>query len=220
MRKLILFLLFVFLIIDSSAQQKYRCEFFDTTISIIPESLVRDIASKNNLSSKQIKQFLEQQKARPAYRYQLRVVRAAEDQTIISLEKRSIRGNHIIQTVGNFTLQPIDSMLYKNFDSILYKNDEIFNEAPTLSGFSEKPWDRRKRDYRGTGKKILILGYQCDEFINIDSTFYMWVTEELPAYVNPGIRTNNVKGAVLGFKYIEKTGTTTKSMLVKLEKVL
>ena len=95
MRKLILFLLFVFLIIGSDAQQKYRCEFFDTTITVIPESLFRDIASRN-----------------------------------------------------------------------------------------------------------------------------MWVTTELPAYVNPGIRTNNVKGAVLGFKYIEKTGTTTKSMLVKLEKVL
>ena len=219
MRNLISFLLFVFLIISSNAQQKYRCEFFDSTITVIPESLFRDIASRNNLSSKQIKQFLEQQKARPAYRYQLRLVRAAVDQTIISLDKRSIRGNHIIQ-VGKFTLKPVDSMLYKDFDSILYNNDEIFIAAPTSSGFSEKPWDRRKREYRGTGKKILILGYQCDEFINIDSTFYMWVTEELPAYVNPGIRTNNVKGAVLGFKYIEKTGTTTKSMLVKLEKAL
>lgn len=219
MKKLILFLLFVFLIIGSNAQQKYRCEFFDTTITVIPESLFRDIASRNNLSSKQIKQFLEQQKARPAYRYQLRLVRAAEDQTIISLDKRSVRGNHIIQ-VGKFTLQPVDSMLYKNFDSILYKNDEIFIVAPTLSGFSDKPWDPRKREYRGTGKKLLILGYQCDEFINVDSTFYIWVTTELPAYVNPGIRTNNVKGAVLGFKYIEKTGTTTKSMLVKLQEVL
>ena len=219
MRNLISFLLFVFLIISSNAQQKYRCEFFDSTITVIPESLFRDIASRNNLSSKQIKQFLEQQKARPAYRYQLRLVRAAVDQTIISLDKRSIRGNHIIQ-VGKFILKPVDSMLYKDFDSILYNNDEIFIAAPTSSGFSEKPWDRRKREYRGTGKKILILGYQCDEFINIDSTFYMWVTEELPAYVNPGIRTNNVKGAVLGFKYIEKTGTTTKSMLVKLEKAL
>jgi len=220
MRKLIFLIPVLIFVVNSNAQQKYRCEFFDTTISIIPESLVRDIASKNNLSLKQTRQFLEQQKARPAYRYELRVVRAAENQTIISLDKHSIRGNHIIQTVGNLTLQPVDSMLYKNFDSILYKNDEIFNEAPTLSGFSDKPWDRRKREYRDTGKKILILGYQCDEFINIDSSFYIWVTEELPGYVNPGIRTNNVKGAVLGFKYIEKTGTTTKSRLVKLEKVL
>lgn len=219
MRKLIVFLSLVFFIINSNAQQKYRCEFFDTTITVIPESLVRDIASRNNLSSKQIKQFLEQQKTRPAYRYQLRVVRAAEDQTIISLDKRSIRGNHIIQ-VGKFALQPVDSMLYKDFDSILYKNDEIFIEAPTLSGFSDKPWDRRKREFRGTGKKLLILDYRCDEFINIDSTFYIWVTEELPAYINPGIRTNNVKGAVLGFKYISGTGTTTKSILMKLEKIL
>lgn len=219
MRKLIVFLSHVFFIINSNAQQKYRCEFFDSTITVIPESLVRDIAWRNNLSSKKVKQFLEQQKARPAYRYQLRLVRAAEDQTIISLDKHSIKGNHIIQ-VGKFTLKPVDSMLYKDFDSILYNNDEIFIAAPTSSGFSDKPWDRRKREFRGTGKKLSILGYQCDEFINIDSTFYMWVTEELPAYVNPGIRRNNVKGAVLGFKYIEKTGTTTKTMLVKLEKVL
>ena len=219
MRKLIVFLSLTFFIINSNAQQKYRCEFGDTTITIIPESLVRDIAWRNNLSSKKVKQFLEQQKARPAYRYQLRLVRAAEDQTIINLDKRSIKGNHIVQ-VGKFTLKPVDSMLYKDFDSILYNNGELFLAASTSSGFSDKPWDRGKREFRGTGKKLSILGYQCNEFINTDSSFYMWVTEELPAYVNPGIRTNNVKGAVLGFKYIEKTGTTTKSMLTKLEKVL
>lgn len=219
MRNLIIFPLLLFFIIKSNAQQKYRCEFVDTTITVIPESIVRDIGWRYNLSSKKIKQFIEQQKTRPAYRYQLRVVKAAEDQTIIILDKRSIRGNHIIQ-VGKFNLQPVDSMLYKNFDSILYKNDEIFNQAPTLSGFSDKAWDRRKREFRGTGKKLSILGYQCDEFINIDSTFYMWVTEQLPAYINPGIRTNNVKGAVLGFKYIEWPGITTKSILMKLEKIL
>jgi hypothetical protein len=125
-----------------------------------------------------------------------------------------------MQTFGYFTLQAIDSMLYKNFDSMLYKNDEIFNEAPTSSGFSNKLWDRPKRAYRGTGKKLSILNYQCDEYISTDSTCYIWLTEELPEYINPGIRTNNVKGAVLGFKYTQKTGTTTKSMLVKLEKLL
>jgi len=220
MRRFTVFFLLLFFVVNSDAQQKYRCDFFDTTILVIAEPLFRDLASKNNLSSKQIKQFLEQQRTRPPYRYQLRVARAEEDQTIISLDKHSIKGNFIVQTVGKFRLEPVDSMLYKNFDSILYKNDEIFNQASTSSGFSDKPWDRPKRQYRGTGKKLFILGYQCDEFINIDSTFYMWVTEELPSYVNPGIRTNNVKGAVLGFKYIQWPGITTKSILVKLEKVL
>ena len=212
MRKLILFFSLVFFIIYTDAQQKYRCEFVDSTISVIPDSLFRYLALKNSLSANAIEKFLEQQRANTAYRYQLRIVRAEKDQTIISLDKHSVS--------GNLTIKKSDSMLYKNFDSILYQNDEIFNEAPTSSGFSDKLWDRRKRAYRGTGKKLSILDYQCDEYISADGTCYIWITAELPEYINPGIRTNNVKGAVLGFKYTQKTGTTTKSMLVKLEQGL
>ena len=212
MRKLILVFPLVLFAVYCNAQQNYKCEFVDSTISVIPDSLFRYLALKNNLSTKAIEQFLEQQRANPAYRYQLRIVRAEKDQTIISLDK------HFVS--GNLTIKKSDSMLYKNFDSILYKNDEIFNEAPTSSGFSDKLWDRPKRAYRGTGKKLSILDYQCDEYISTDSTCYIWITAELPEYINPGIRTNNVKGAVLGFKYTQKTGTTTKSMLKKLEKVL
>ena len=212
MRKLILLFPLLLSVIISNAQKKYRCEFADSTISVIPDSLFRYLASKTQLSTKAIEQFLEQQRANPDYRYQLRIVRAEKDQTIISLDKHSVSGTLIIKKS--------DSMLYKNFDSILYKKDEIFNEAPTSSGFSDKPWDRPKRAYRGTGKKLSILDYQCDEYISTDFTCYIWVSTELPEYINPGIRTGNVKGAVLGFKYTQKIGTTTKSMLVKLEQGL
>ena len=209
----------VFLTIHSGAQQKYKCEFVDSTISVIPDSVFRFLAFKNNLSAKAIDQFLEQQRADPAHRYQLRIVRAEKDQTIISLDKRSISGNLTMQTFGSFTLQAVDSMLYIDFDSILFRNGEIFNQAPTSNGFSDKPWDRPKRAYRGTCKKLSILGYQCDEYRSTDSTCYIWVTSELPEYINPGIRPNNVKGAVLGFEY-SQAGTTTKTILKKLEKVL
>jgi hypothetical protein len=101
-------------------------------------------------------------------------------------------------------------------------NDEIFNSALTLSGFSDKPNARPKRAYRGTGKKLFILNYQCDEFISTDSTVRIWVSTELPEYINPGARTNNVKGAVLGFQLIQRgiITTTTKAMLVKLQQRL
>jgi len=220
MRKLILFFTLVLFAVYCNAQQKYICEFVDSTISVIPDSLFRHLALKNSLSAKAIERFLEQQRANPAYRYQLRIVRAEKDQTIISLDKYSISGNLTMETLGNFKLLAVDSMLYKDFDSLLYKDGEIFNEAPTSSGFSDKLWDRPKRAYRGTGKKLSILNYQCDEYISADATCYIWITSELPEYINPGIRTNNVKGAVLGFMYTQKTGTTTKSMLVKLEKIL
>jgi hypothetical protein len=48
---------------------------------------------------------------------------------------------------------------------------------------------------------------------------FIWVTEELPDYINPGVRTSNVKGAVLGFRLIRQE-TDTKSIMVKLEKIL
>jgi len=203
MRKLILVFPLVFFIVYSDAQQKYRCEFADTIISVIPDSLFRFLASKNNLSEEAIEQFLEQQRANPASRRYLKIVRAAMDQTIISIDKSSANGNLTITI----------------FDSLLYKNGEIYNNASTANGFSDKPFDHPKKVFRGTGKKLSILEYQCDEYLSTDSTCYIWVTTELPEYINPGVRTNNVKGAVLGFQ-LSRTETRTRSMLVKLEKSL
>ena len=54
--------------------------------------------------------------------------------------------------------------------------------------------------------------------ISTDSTVYIWVSTELPEYINPGARTNNVKGAVLGFQLIQRgmITTITKAMLDKI----
>ena len=205
MRKLFLLFPFLLNVSISNAQKKYRCEFAETITSVMPDSVFRNLASKNNLSAKEIEQFLEQQKANPDFKRLRLTVRTEKDQTIINvdtfLEKGSFR---------------------KRFDSLLYKNDEIFNSALTLSGFSDKPYARPKRAYRGTGKKVSILNYQCDEFISTDSTVRIWVSTELPEYINPGARTNNVKGAVLGFQLIQRgmITTTTKAMLVKLQQRL
>ena len=202
MRKLIL-VLSLGCIINSYAQQKYRCEFADTIKSVVPESLFRDLALKNNVPDKVIEQFLEQQRINPASKHYIKIVNAGKDRTIVSIDKYSVRGDPTITT----------------FDSLLYINDEFFNSARSPSGFSDKPFDHPKKVFRGTGKKLFILNYQCDEYFSTDSTCYIWVTEELPGYINPGVRTNNVKGAVLGFK-LTYTQTSTISMLVKLEKIL
>ena len=202
MRKLFLLFPFLLSVSISNAQKKYRCEFAETITSAMPDSVFRNLASKNNLSAKEIEQFLEQQKANPDFKRLRLIVRAEKDQTIINVDT--------IPEKGSFR---------KRFDSLLYRNDEIFNSALTLSGFSDKPYARPKRAYRGTGKKISILNYQCDEFISTDSTVHIWVSTELPEYINPGARTNNVKGAVLGFQLIQRgmITTTTKAMLVKLQ---
>ena len=205
MRKLILLFLFLLDVSISNAQKKYRCEFAETITSVMPDSVFRNLASKNNLSAKEIEEFLEQQKANPDFKRVRLTVRAEKDQTIINVDTLPEKGS-----------------FRKRFDSLLYMNDEIFNSALTLSGFSDKPNARPKRAYRGTGKKLFILNYQCDEFISTDSTVRIWVSTELPEYINPGARTNNVKGAVLGFQLIQRgiITTTTKVMLVKLQQGL
>ena len=205
MRKLILSFSLLLSVITSGAQKKYRCEFAETITSVMPDSEFRNLASKNNLSAKEIEQFLEQQKANPDFKRLRLIVRAEKEQTIINVDTLPEKGS-----------------FRKRFDSLLYINDEIFNSALTLSGFSDKPIGRPKRAYRGTGKKLSILNYQCDEFISTDSTVYIWVSTELPEYINPGARTNNVKGAFLGFQLIQRgiITTTTKAMLVKLQQRL
>jgi len=205
MRKLFLLFPFLLNVSISNAQKKYRCEFAETITSVMPDSVFRNYASKNNLSAKEIEQFLEQQKANPDFKRLRLIVRAEKEQTIINVDTLPEKGS-----------------FRKRFDSLLYMNDEIFNSALTLSGFSDKPYGRPKRAYRGTGKKLSILNYQCDEFISTDSTVRIWVSTELPEYINPGARTNNVKGAVLGFQLIQRgiITTTTKVMLVKLQQGL
>jgi hypothetical protein len=205
MRKLILLFSFLLSVVPSNAQKKYRCEFAETITSVMQDSVFRNLATKNNLSAKEIEEFLEQQKANPDFKRVRLTVRAEKDQTIINVDTLPEKGS-----------------FRKRFDSLLYMNDEIFNSALTLSGFSDKPNARPKRAYRGTGKKLSILNYQCDEFISTDSTVRIWVSTELPEYINPGARTNNVKGAVLGFQLIQRgiITTTTKAMLVKLQQRL
>lgn len=205
MRKLLVLFPFLLNVSISSAQKKFRCEFAETITSVMPDSVFRNLASKKNLSAEAIEQFLEQQKANPDFKRLRLIVRAEKDQTIINVDTLPVKGS-----------------FRKRFDSLLYRNDEIFNSALTLSGFSDKPYGRPKRAYRGTGKKLSILNYQCDEFMSTDSTVYIWVTTELPEYINPGARTNNVKGAVLGFQLIQRgiITTTTKAMLVKLQQRL
>ena len=205
MRKLFLLFPFLLNVSISNAQKKYRCEFAETITSVMPDSVFRNLASKNNLSAKEIEEFLEQQKANPDFKRVRLTVRAEKDQTIINVDTLPEKGS-----------------LRKRFDSLLYMNDEIFNSALTLSGFSDKPNARPKRAYRGTGKKLSILNYECDEYISTDSAVYIWVSSELPEYINPGARTGNLKGAVLCFHLIQRgmITTTTKVRLVKLQQRL
>lgn len=68
-----------------------------------------------------------------------------------------------------------------------------------------------------TSKRKIILGYTCLEYINLDGSVVIWVCDDLPSVINPGISVKNVKGAVLAFEARNGNGVT-KSCISKIEK--
>ena len=185
-----------------SAQKKYICEYSDTATTIIPDSIFAQMLSSSRpdieIPPEVMQQFLSQMKLKPLFASQQRIVKAANDKTIISIERSTRSGNLTMET----------------FDSALYKNDELFLDSASSSGFASHPIDLPRKDFFSTGNSREILNYKCDEYLSTDSTCMIWVTKELPDYLNPGIRKGNVKGAVLGFE-LKANVSFTKCILTR-----
>ena len=201
MQKVILLWLFLFGSLITFAQKKYVCEFADTMTMNLPDSVLRQMSNISTqqgieLTPEMMEQIFAQIRAAKLAMYQLRIVRAEKDQTIISIDRSSRSGNLTMET----------------FDSILYKNDEIFQDSASASGFSQLPVATSRKDFFLTGNSKVIMNYKCNEYKSADSTCYIWVTTELPDYINPGIRKGKIKGAVLGFE-LKANASITKCML-------
>ena len=188
---------------SSFAQKTIICEFADTTTSIFPDSALRQMAQSASDKDSRItpeiqEQLLAQMKNLNMTMSQVRIVKADKERTIIKIDRSTRSGNLTMET----------------FDSLLYKDDEIFMESATTTGFSTEPSSRPKKEFLLTGKKVSILNYQCEEYLSTDSTCFIWVTRELPDYINPGLRRGNVKGAVPGFQ-LKAEAYTIKCVLAK-----
>lgn len=207
MRKLILVSLFLVCAISFFAQKKYVCEFSDTTRTVLPDSIFAQMLTSARpdieIPPDVMQQFLSQIKQKPLFMAQQRMVRAGIEKTIISIERSSRAGNLTMET----------------FDSALYMNDELFPDSATASGFSIHPIAVPRKEFRSTANKMIILEYECNEYMSTDSTCRIWVTTDLPDYLNPGIRKGKIKGAVLGFE-LKENATITKCILIRFGRSL
>jgi len=199
--------LFLLAGLTNLAQKKYVCEFSDTTRTILPDSIFAQLLTSSRsdieIPPEVMQQFLSQMKEKPLFMAQQRIVNAGIDKTIIIIDRSSRGGNFISET----------------FDSVLYKNDELFPDSTSASGFSVLPISIPRKDFLSTVNTKVIMNYKCQEYISTDSTCRIWVTTELPDYLNPGIRKGNIKGAVLGFELKENV-SITKSFLTRFGRSL
>jgi len=207
MGKYVMMSLFLLAGLTNLAQKKYVCEFSDTTSTILPDSIFAQLLTSSRsdieIPPEVMQQFLSQMKEKPLFMAQQRIVNAGIDKTIIIIDRSSRGGNFISET----------------FDSVLYKNDELFPDSTSASGFSVLPISIPRKDFLSTVNTKVIMNYKCQEYISTDSTCRIWVTTELPDYLNPGIRKGNIKGAVLGFELKENV-SITKSFLTRFGRSL
>jgi hypothetical protein len=207
MGKYVMMSLFLLAGLTNLAQKKYVCEFSDTTSTILPDSIFAQLLTSSRsdieIPPEVMQQFLSQMKEKPLFMAQQRIVNAGIDKTIIIIDRSSRGGNFISET----------------FDSVLYKNDELFPDSTSASGFSVLPISIPRKDFLSTVNTKVIMNYKCQEYISTDSTCRIWITTELPDYLNPGIRKGNIKGAVLGFELKENV-SITKSFLTRFGRSL
>ena len=190
---------------NSSSQKSYDCQFADTIAAVLNDSALRQLSQFSDPADLELPQELREQlfsKMKESFlgMYQLRGVKASKDRTLISIDRNSKSGVLRMET----------------FDSLLYINDDLF--VHMAAGFSQKPLSTPKKEFTGTGRQRVILKYKCDEYISTDSTCLIWITRELPDYINPGIRKGNIAGAVIGFQ-LTVGPTITKSILTRLKEL-
>ena len=203
MRELILVLFLLCGSILSNAQKKYLCEFSDTVTTTLPDSVFSQMLTSSRpdleIPPHVMQQLLAQLKQKNMSMVQNRLVRAEVERTIITIDRSSRSG----------------ILTAESFDSLLYKDDEIFFDSASVTGFTRRYAQFPKKEFLATGRNVTIMDYQCTEYLSTDSTCFIWVSPELPDYINPGIRKSNIKGAVLGFE-LKGQPLTTKCVLTRL----
>jgi hypothetical protein len=203
-----LFILSLSLMICSSlvAQKKYRVTYKDTTsysLDNIKES--GDTSGSDDPDKKFRILILQKLKEQGIEQNNDRIVTASEHRTVIKIPRETIEGNEVTFN-GKSAI----------FDSLLLENGELYEDAPTKTGFSRTPVAVARKTFQLTGNSKNILSHHCQEYLSTDSLCRIWVAIDLPSSINPGVRTSNIKGAVLAFE-LKTEQTALHSVAVKID---
>jgi hypothetical protein len=199
-----IFILFLLVAVSVSAQKQYYCVYRDEIPALIPDSVFNSMKAdtqNRNMQAILVSQLLAQLSKQKNNKLQERTVTANQDSTVITFDRRTIEGDH------NDANDP---------GSILLKKGELYEEAPAGNGFSKTPVTVPAKSFLPAGTTKRILLHSCKEYFSTDSTCRIWIAEDLPSYINPGIRTGNMKGAVLAFE-IKTASFFLKSEIIKIQ---
>lgn len=176
----------------SFSQTAWKCIYSDSAILRLPDSFVVQFSEdmkEKNLPDDVIENLITKMRSEPISKTRTRYVKANADSTLIDIES----GEEGSLRIGSFDSEVI-LLKQNNLYFIVYGKDDSLVTSPA-------------KDFKLTERQPVFFNYTCKEYISTDSTCTILVAEDLPSCINPGIRTGNIKGAVLFYemKYINTT---------------
>jgi hypothetical protein len=188
-------------------QLKYNCIFNDTVgVANYQDQIsqIRQQLRERGLPEDVIERFIDTNypNIQSFSHYMRRTIKVTGDTSIISLDYSNTKN-----TPGNFILTTIGYMVVKG---------DLYRLDPDDNTYKKTEVPEYSRFFNYTGNSEEIIGYKCKEFISKDSLYRIYINEELPASINPGISIQNISGAVLGFKF-KTEKITVISIINKLE---
>lgn len=164
---------------------------------------IRNSFREKNMPEEVIEGYIKNffAKENPFRQTQKREAVLFEDSAIISMNYVSNNNMAVFETTNRKLIYKKGS-LFKGGDETNSPEIILFNDSSTV--------------YNRTGRNRSILGFMCEEYRSQDLKYKIWVSQELPHEVNPGIQIKNLKGAVLAFE-AEIGNAITKSTLSELQ---
>ena len=131
-----------------------------------------------------------------------RRVNAGPDSTFILITRNN-------ENDGNVKLSiPDTKLLFRKGEIYLYNSDKKEFLMDTVLSV--------RRIFEKSPENKIILNHRCTVYASTDSSCRIWVAEDLPGYINPGIWIGNIKGAVIAYELKQK-GQSKHAEIVKIE---
>lgn len=183
-------------------QRKYHCEYKETIMFPMPDSLLIKFKKQmvdNGFPPESVEQIVKPMDMPWLFTSCLRKVEARPDSTFILVTKNN-------ETEGNVKFDfPDIKLLFKKGEINRFNSDKgKFVPGGEAVFTSDDTAMYTRRIFEKSQESKVILNYRCAVYTSTDSACRIWVAEDLPDYINPGLWTGDIKGAVLAYDLKQK----------------
>jgi hypothetical protein len=190
----------------TAGQKRYYCEYKETILFPMPDSAFESLTQlmeEQGIPRENAEQIVKQLRLPGILLASCwRKVVAGPDSTFILVTKNSEGDGNVKMDI------PDKKLLFRKGEIYLYDSDR--REFVTDSTLSIR------RIFKKNGENKIILNHQCTVYASTDSLCRIWVAEDLPEYINPGIWTGDIKGAIIAYE-LKQIGRSIHAEIARIE---